>query len=167
MKNCVSVFTARSEYLVNFFTFLAQEVREYLAEIGVERLDDLIGRTDLIECKADNGNPKHALIDFSKLLARVDNNAAIRHVTDQDHGISTVKDVEILHAAQDAIEYQKEISLEYTIAIRTRRRLPAFGCNRCQICENGLPEHTLNIKFKGSAGQSFRVISYSGKSTSN
>lgn len=76
----------------------------------------LSGRTDLIERKADNGNPKHALIDFSKLLARVDNNAAIRHVTDQDHGISTVKDVEILHAAQDAIEYQKEISLEYTIA---------------------------------------------------
>ena len=49
-------FHGRSEYLVNFFTFLAQEVREYLAEIGVERLDDLIGRTDLIERKADNGN---------------------------------------------------------------------------------------------------------------
>ena len=149
-------FHGRSEYLVNFFTFLAQEVREYLAEIGVERLDDLIGRTDLIECKADNGNPKHALIDFSKLLARVDNNAAIRHVTDQDHGISTVKDVEILHAAQDAIEYQKEISLEYTIA-NTDRAVGAMlsGAIAAKYGENGLPEHTLNIKFKGSAGQSF------------
>ncbi|WP_195333893.1 glutamate synthase large subunit [Bacteroides salyersiae] len=149
-------FHGRSEYLVNFFTFLAQEVREYLAEIGVERLDDLIGRTDLIERKADNGNPKHALIDFSKLLARVDNNAAIRHVTDQDHGISTVKDVEILHAAQDAIEYQKEISLEYTIA-NTDRAVGAMlsGAIAAKYGENGLPEHTLNIKFKGSAGQSF------------
>ena len=149
-------FHGRSEYLVNFFTFLAQEVREYLAEIGVERLDDLIGRTDLIERKADNGNPKHALIDFSKLLARVDNNAAIRHVTNQDHGISTVKDVEILHAAQDAIEYQKEISLEYTIA-NTDRAVGAMlsGAIAAKYGENGLPEHTLNIKFKGSAGQSF------------
>ena len=149
-------FHGRSEYLVNFFTFLAQEVREYLAEIGVERLDDLIGRTDLIERKADNGNPKHALIDFSKLLARVVNNAAIRHVTDQDHGISTVKDVEILHAAQDAIEYQKEISLEYTIA-NTDRAVGAMlsGAIAAKYGENGLPEHTLNIKFKGSAGQSF------------
>ena len=149
-------FHGRSEYLVNFFTFLAQEVREYLAEIGVERLDDLIGRTDLIERKADNRNPKHALIDFSKLLARVDSNAAIRHVTDQDHGISTVKDVEILHAAQDAIEYQKEISLEYTIA-NTDRAVGAMlsGAIAAKYGENGLPEHTLNIKFKGSAGQSF------------
>ena len=149
-------FRGRSEYLVNFFTFLAQEVREYLAEIGVERLDDLIGRTDLIERKTDNVNPKHALIDFSKILARVDNSAAIHHVTDQDHGISTVKDVEILHAAQDAIEYQKEISLEYTIA-NTDRAVGAMlsGAIAAKYGENGLPEHTLNIKFKGSAGQSF------------
>ena len=65
-------FRGRSEYLVNFFTFLAQEVREYLAEIGVERLDDIIGRTDLIVRKPDDGIRKHQLISFDKLLARVD-----------------------------------------------------------------------------------------------
>ena len=86
-------FRGRSEYLVNFFTFLAQEVREYLAEIGVERLDDIIGRTDLIVRKPDDGIRKHQLISFDKLLARVDNEAAIRHVTDQQHGIDHVKDV--------------------------------------------------------------------------
>ena len=80
-------FRGRSEYLVNFFTFLAQEVREYLAEIGVERLDDIIGRTDLIVRKPDDGIRKHQLISFDKLLARVDNEAAIRHVTDQQHGM--------------------------------------------------------------------------------
>ena len=149
-------FRGRSEYLVNFFTFLAQEVREYLAEIGVERLDDIIGRTDLIVRKPDDGIRKHQLISFDKLLARVDNEAAIRHVTDQQHGIDHVKDVEMLHAAAEAVENQKEISLEYTIA-NTDRACGAMlsGVIAAKYGEKGLPEHTLNVKFKGSAGQSF------------
>ena len=149
-------FHGRSEYLVNFFTFLAQEVREYLAEIGVERLDDIIGRTDLIVRKPDDGIRKHQLISFDKLLARVDNEAAIRHVTDQQHGIDHVKDVEILHAAAEAVENQKEVSLEYTIA-NTDRACGAMlsGVIAAKYGEKGLPEHTLNVKFKGSAGQSF------------
>lgn len=149
-------FRGRSEYLVNFFTFLAQEVREYLAEIGVERLDDIIGRTDLIVRKPDDGIRKHQLISFDKLLARVDNEAAIRHVTDQQHGIAHVKDVEMLHAAAEAVENQKEISLEYTIA-NTDRACGAMlsGVIAAKYGEKGLPEHTLNVKFKGSAGQSF------------
>ena len=149
-------FHGRSEYLVNFFTFLAQEVREYLAEIGVERLDDIIGRTDLIVRKPDDGIRKHQLISFDKLLARVDNEAAIRHVTDQQHGIDHVKDVEMLHAAAEAVENQKEISLEYTIA-NTDRACGAMlsGVIAAKYGEKGLPEHTLNVKFKGSAGQSF------------
>ena len=149
-------FRGRSEYLVNFFTFLAQEVREYLAEIGVERLDDIIGRTDLIVRKPDDGIRKHQLISFDKLLARVDNEASIRHVTDQQHGIDHVKDVEILHAAAEAVENRKEISLEYTIA-NTDRACGAMlsGVIAAKYGEKGLPEHTLNVKFKGSAGQSF------------
>ncbi|WP_455590192.1 glutamate synthase large subunit [Bacteroides rodentium] len=149
-------FRGRSEYLVNFFTFLAQEVREYLAEIGVERLDDIIGRTDLIVRKPDDGIRKHQLISFDKLLARVDNEAAIRHVTDQQHGIDHVKDVEILHAAAQAVESRKEVSLEYTIA-NTDRACGAMlsGAIAAKYGEKGLPEHTLNVKFKGSAGQSF------------
>ena len=149
-------FRGRSEYLVNFFTLLAQEVREYLAEIGVERLDDIIGRTDLIVRKPDDGIRKHQLISFDKLLARVDNEAAIRHVTDQQHGIDHVKDVEMLHAAAEAVENQKEISLEYTIA-NTDRACGAMlsGVIAAKYGEKGLPEHTLNVKFKGSAGQSF------------
>ena len=149
-------FRGRSEYLVNFFTFLAQEVREYLAEIGVERLDDIIGRTDLIVRKPDDGIRKHQLISFDKLLARVDNEAAIRHVTDQQHGIDHVKDVEMLHAAAEAVENQKEISLEYTIA-NTDRACAAMlsGVIAAKYGEKGLREHTLNVKFKGSAGQSF------------
>jgi glutamate synthase (NADPH/NADH) large chain len=149
-------FRGRSEYLINFFTFLAQEVREYLAEIGVERMDDIIGRTDLIELKPADKSEKHRLIKFDALLARINNGAAIHHVTEQDHGIATVKDVTIIEAARDAIDNQKEISLEYTIA-NTDRAVGAMlsGTIATKYGEAGLPEHTLNIKFKGSAGQSF------------
>ena len=149
-------FRGRSEYLVNFFTFLAQEVREYLAEIGVERLDDIIGRTDLIEIQQAPSEKKSSLLDFNRLLHRVDNGAAIHHVMEQKHDIAHVKDVTILAAARDAIENGKEISLEYTIA-NTDRACGAMlsGVIAAKYGEKGLPEHTLNVKFKGSAGQSF------------
>ena len=149
-------FMGRSEYLINFFTFLAQEVREYLAEIGVKRLDDIIGRTDLIVRKADDGIRKHQLISFDRLLSRIPGDAAIRHIIDQQHGIEKVKDVDIIRAATDALESQKEVSLEYTIA-NTDRACGAMlsGVVATKYGEKGLPEHTLNIKFKGSAGQSF------------
>ena len=149
-------FMGRSEYLVNYFTFLAQEVREYLAEIGAKSMDEIIGRTDLIIRKADDGIKKHELIDFSKILTRIDNGAAIHHVIDQQHGIDTVKDVEILRAAADTLENQREMSLEYTIA-NTDRAVGAMlsGAVAAKYGAAGLPDQTLNVKFKGSAGQSF------------
>jgi glutamate synthase (NADPH/NADH) large chain len=149
-------FISRSEYLVNYFTFLAREVREYLAEIGVEKLDDIIGRTDLIIRRPDDGIKKHQLINFDKVLARVDNGAAIRHIINQQHGIDRVKDVEMLNAAANAVDEQKEVSLEYTIA-NTDRACGAMlsGAIAAKYGAKGLPEHTLNVKFKGSAGQSF------------
>lgn len=73
-------FHGRHEYLVNFFTFLAEEVREYLAEMGFRRLDDIIGRTDLIDrlSSTSSASGKYALLDFSKLLH-------IRHKRRQSH----------------------------------------------------------------------------------
>ena len=109
-------FLGRSEYLVNFFTFLAEEVREHLAEMGFTKLDDIVGRTDLINRKSENKTEKHALLDFSKVLFRINNDAALRHIINQDHGVDQVKDVAIIQAAKAAIEDNKEISLEYTIA---------------------------------------------------
>lgn len=156
-------FIGRSEYLVNFFTFLAQEVREYLAEIGVSCLNDIIGRTDLIERISNNKCEKHRLIDFSKMLARIDNNAAIKNIIGQDHGISNVKDIEIIHATQRAIESQEELSLEYSIK-NTDRSVGAMlsGVIASKYGNKGLPEHSINIKFKGSAGQSFGAFLATG-----
>lgn len=165
-------FSGRSEYLVNFFSYLAQEVREHLAELGFEKLDDIVGRTDLIERKPNGNNPTHELLDFSKVLMTSssphstqvnaeggDNTllrSAIRNTTVQDHGISKVKDITMIKAAKEAIEEYKEVSLEYTIA-NTDRSVGAMlsGSIAMKYGGKGLPEHTLNIKFKGSAGQSF------------
>ena len=149
-------FLGRSEYLVNYFTFLAQEVREYLAEIGAKSMDEIIGRTDLIVRKADDGVKKHELINFGRLLTRINSDAAIHHVIDQQHGIETVKDVEILRAAAETLENQREMSLEYTIA-NTDRAVGAMlsGAVAAKYGAKGLPEQTLTVKFKGSAGQSF------------
>ncbi|NDV83599.1 glutamate synthase large subunit [Bacteroides sp. 51] len=146
-------FLGRSEYLVHFFSYLAEEVREYLAELGFEKLDDIVGRTDLIERKPNGNNPKHALLDFSKVLLSL---GATRHTTRQDHAIDHVKDIAMIEAAKEAIGKYKEVSLEYTIA-NTDRSVGAMlsGSIAMKYGGKGLPEHTLNIKFKGSAGQSF------------
>ncbi|MDR0938830.1 MAG: glutamate synthase large subunit [Mediterranea sp.] len=158
-------FHGRAEYLVNFFTFLAQEVREHLAEMGYKKLDDIIGHTELITRKPgkDDPNPKHALINFGKMLTRIAGNAAIHHVIDQQHGIDSVKDVAIIAAAKEAIEREKEVSLEYTIA-NTDRAIGAMlsGVIAQKYGERGLPEDTLNVKFKGSAGQSFGAFLVAG-----
>lgn len=151
-------FHGRYEYLVNFFTFLAEEVREYLAEMGFAKLDDIIGRTDLIELGHHYSSAKYELLDFSKLLhvpAQAATNA-IRHTTKQVHMIENVKDRDIILHAMPAIEYQHEISLDYAIA-NTDRSVGAMlsGEIARRYGNVGLPEHTLNIKFKGSAGQSF------------
>ena len=151
-------FHGRHEYLVNFFTFLAEEVREYLAEMGFKRLDDIIGHTELITLRPIASSGKYALLDFSKLLHVPAQAAthAVRHTTEQEHMIGNVKDRDIIQHAMPAIEHQQEISLDYAIA-NTDRSVGAMlsGEIAKRYGNAGLPEHTLNIKFKGSAGQSF------------
>ena len=149
-------FIGHYEYIVNYFTFLAQEVREYLADMGFKKLDDIIGRTDLIEIIDSNNNYKWSLLDFSKLIAQIDNNKVIHNIATQNHDINNIKDIAIINACKDAIEKSKEVSLEYTIE-NTDRSVGAMlsGIIAKKYGQKGLPEETINIKFKGSAGQSF------------
>ena len=148
-------FRGHYRYVVNFFRFLAQEVREYLAEMGFSRLEDIVGRTDLIEIRPTT-HEKASLLDFSKLLHKVDNGAALHNVTEQRHEIEHVKDVSMLAAAREALENRKEVSLEYAIS-NTDRSVGAMlaGAVAKKYGQAGLPEQTIHIKFKGSAGQSF------------
>jgi len=158
-------FHGRHEYLVNFFTFLAEEVREHLAELGFTKLDDIVGRTDLIERKHITTNGKYELIDLSKLtyMPAKATEAAIHHIGKQKHQLDEVKDNTIIAQAAEAIEHEKEVSLEYTIG-NTDRSVGAMlsGVIAKKHGAAGLPEHTLNIKFKGSAGQSFGAFLTNG-----
>ena len=149
-------FRGRYEYVVNFFRFMAQEVREYLAEMGFKHLDDIVGRTDLITIKPSAAGSKESLLDFSQMLHQVDNGAALHNVTEQKHEIDKVLDRTILAAAHEALESKKEISLEYAIA-NTDRSVGAMlsGAVALKYGQKGLPAQTIHIKFKGSAGQSF------------
>lgn len=151
-------FHGRHEYLVNFFTFLAREVREYLAELGYTKLDDIIGRTDLLMRKPSDHIEKHDLLDLSRLIHLPEQAATqtIHQVTRQLHAIDNVKDVDIIRHAKAAIESGQEVSLDYAIA-NTDRSVGAMlsGEIAKRYGNIGLPENTLHIKFKGAAGQSF------------
>lgn len=149
-------FRGHYQYLVNYFEFLAQEVREYLAEMGFTRLEDIVGRTDLIEIKPRPEGSKAALVDFSRLLHRVDTDAAICHCTEQEHEIDTVLDRRILADAQPAIDGQTPTELEYPIRNTDRSAGTMLSGAVCkQYGHAGLPDETIRVTFRGSAGQSF------------
>ncbi len=160
-------FMGRSEYVVNFFTFLAEQVREYLAEIGVRKLKDIIGRTDLIEVKTvpvgSSVESKWATIDFSRLLYRPDTDKPLFWDRGSFTTVSGVKDEEIIKAAQKAIDDQEEVNLDYAIK-NTDRAVGTMlsGVIAKKYGEVGLPDGTINIKFKGSAGQSFGAFAVKG-----
>ena len=146
-------FIGRYEYLVHFFTFLAQEVREYLAEMGFRHLNDIVGHTELIETKP-------SILDFERLLNKEE---GMLHFTGDIHQPSvplgmqeTIIDEQMIAAAGKAIEHQEEVNLDYTIK-NTDRAVGTMlsGVIAKKYGEQGLPEGTVNVKFKGSAGQSF------------
>lgn len=151
-------FHGRYEYLVNFFTFLAEEVREYLAEMGFRKLDEVIGRTDLLVRKPSDGVHKHDLLDFSRILyfPMAFQDRALYHVADSLHEMGAVKDLQLIEDARPALEEKQDLLLSYPI-VNTDRSVGAMlsGVIAQQYGEIGLPEQALKIRFKGSAGQSF------------
>ena len=157
-------FMGRYEYLVNYFNFLAQEVREYLAEMGFERLEDIIGRTDLIAV-ADSDTQ----LDFSRLLNREDGvlrfTGDIRKPSTPLGMQGTVLDKQMIAAAEKAIERQDEVSLDYAIK-NTDRAVGAMlsGKIASRYGLAGLADDTIQVKFKGSAGQSFGAFLVHGVS---
>ena len=157
-------FIGRYEYLVNFFTFLAQEVREYLAEMGFTKLNDIVGHTELIVPK-ETDDPKTASLDFRRLLHRETGHCSLYHTTSQKHELDNVLDQQIIRAAQNAIEHQDEVNLDYAIK-NTDRAVGTMlsGMIAEKYGDKGLPENTINVKFKGSAGQSFGAFLVNGVS---
>ena len=156
-------FRGRADYVVNFFTFLAQQVREYLAEIGVRSLKDIIGRTDLITIKPREKDTKQATIDFSRLLYMDADADALCWDGGEFTSLPSVKDDQIINACTPAIECGDEVNLDYAIKNTDRAVTTKLsGIIAKKYGEAGLPDSTINIKFKGSAGQSFGAFAVHG-----
>lgn len=112
-------FRGHYQYLINYFEFLAQEVREYLAAMGFTRLQDIIGRTDLIEIAPHSQTGKIGGLDFSRILHQVDNGADIHYIKNRPLDLSEVKDRSIIAAAHEALDSKRPVELEYTIRTQT------------------------------------------------
>ena len=164
-------FEGRAEYVVNYFTFLAQQVREYLSEIGVHSLKEIIGHTELIEVtppQSPRGEESAAAekwktIDYARLLHKPETDKPLYWDRGAYTKVTGVKDEEIIRAARQAIDEQEEVTLDYAIK-NTDRAVTTMlsGEIAKKYGEAGLPDHTINIKFKGSAGQSFGAFAVSG-----
>ena len=164
-------FEGRAEYVVNYFTFLAQQVREYLSEIGVHSLKEIIGHTELIEIseklkvKSEKlaAVEKWKTIDYARLLHKPETDKPLYWDRGAYTKVTGVKDEEIIRAARQAIDEQEEVTLDYAIK-NTDRAVTTMlsGEIAKKYGEAGLPDHTINIKFKGSAGQSFGAFAVNG-----
>ncbi|MFI3281398.1 MAG: glutamate synthase large subunit [Rikenellaceae bacterium] len=151
-------FLGRSEYVVNFLVYLAEEVREILAEMGYTSLDEIIGHPELLEVDPAKKAAKTEHLDFSDLLyvpAEAATNA-IRKVKDQEHDIFQILDRKLISATVQSVERQMPAEIEMPIC-NTDRSTGAMlsGVVATKYGNAGLPDDTIACKFKGSAGQSF------------
>lgn len=151
-------FTGKHEYLVNFFNFIAQDVREHLAEMGYRKLDDIIGHAELLERKVIEGNPKIKKVDLSKIMFAPKNieNLAIRHISEQDHKLDAVLDRELIKKSLPALDLCMPVQIKSRIK-NTDRTVGAMlsGEIAKRYGQTGLPTDTIKAYFEGSAGQSF------------
>ncbi|MEG1905390.1 MAG: glutamate synthase-related protein, partial [Bacteroidales bacterium] len=151
-------FLGKAEYLINFFTYLAEEVRELLAEMGFTSLDQIIGRSDLLVQKAPTGNEKVDKADLSRLLWQTaeDENAPL-HKTQQGYQQlpQTINSV-LVNDLSSFIRSRAKANFHYPIH-NTDRAVGATLSGKIASAygEEGLPEDTIHCTFEGSAGQSF------------
>jgi glutamate synthase domain-containing protein 2/glutamate synthase domain-containing protein 1/glutamate synthase domain-containing protein 3 len=153
-------FAGKAEHLVNYFRFVAQEVRETLADLGYRKLEELTGRSDLLK---PNDAIKHWKlrqgIDFSAILKRPEppyEGVAIRRVCGQEHGLEKALDKELIERCRPAIEKMEPIHFDLPIrnVNRTVGTMLGAAVSKSHGLE-GLPDNTIKIRFTGSAGQSF------------
>jgi glutamate synthase (NADPH/NADH) large chain len=151
-------FLGKHEYVVNYFTFIAQEVRELLAQLGFRSLDEVIGRVDLLEQDMSVGNWKTKGIDMSNLLYSPEEAKVypIRNITEQKHKIDDVLDRELIKQARAALVNKSKVWIAKEIHNVDRTVGAMLGGEVSKkYGEAGLPKNTINCTFRGSAGQSF------------
>ncbi len=151
-------FQGAPEHVINYFFFVAEEVRELMAAMGVRTIDELIGRTDLLDKKQAIEHWKARGLDFSRLFHRpqVGPEVAVRNTEEQNHDIYEILDRELITQATPALESGTPVQIEMPIRNMNRTTGAMLsGEVAKRYGHAGLPEDSISVKFKGTAGQSF------------
>ena len=158
-------FQGQPEHVINYFFFIAEEVRELMAKLGFRRMDEMIGRVDRIEMRAAIDHWKARGLDFSAILfnPQVPSRVARRCVTKQDHGLEHALDFKLIDHAREAIENGTPVEIKLPIR-NTHRTVGAMlsGEIARRHGSKGLPDDTIRFNFTGSAGQSFGAFLANG-----
>ena len=158
-------FRGKPEHVVNYFFFVAEEVRELMAQLGVRCFDELIGRTDLLDMRKGISHWKAKGLDFSKIfhMPSMPEDVARFHCEAQDHGLSRALDQRLIELAQPALERRERVSIEMPIRNinRTVGTMLSHEVAK-RYGHDGLPENTIHVRFAGSAGQSFGAFLAAG-----
>lgn len=154
-------FTGQPEHVVNYFFFVAEEVRELMASMGVRTFDDLIGRSDLLDTKKGVEHWKAKGLDFSRIFHQVNmpREVSRRHTESQDHGLSGALDNMLIERAKPALEKKEAVTIESPVR-NCHRTVGAMlsGEVAKRYGNEGLPADTIRIKLNGTAGQSFAAF---------
>ncbi|QFY42822.1 glutamate synthase large subunit [Candidatus Methylospira mobilis] len=160
-------FTGQPEHVVNFFFFVAEELRQLMAQLGCRTVSEMIGRSDLLDMRRAISHWKASKIDLSRILHKPEAapGIAIRNVEQQDHGLDKALDLQLIAQAQPALEKAQPVRIETEIHNYNR----TFGAMLSgEVAKRhghkGLPEDTIAIKVRGTAGQSFGAFLAAGVS---
>ena len=152
-------FTGKPEYVENLMIFIARELREIMARLGIRSVAELVGRIDLVRQKSQDDNFKLSRVDLKRILFRpyIDSSVGHMHTVDQDHELERTLDMsKLLRMCRPAIEDQKPIRAKLAITNINRVVGTLVGSEVTRrYGESGLPDNTIKLNFEGSAGQSF------------
>ena len=158
-------FAGEADIVVNFFTLMAQGLREIMAELGYRTINEMVGQTQSLKLLDNIDHWKYKGVDLSPLLFKEDNadDETLYCSIQQKHLIDDILDRQMMIDSKDALEHQTPVSLEYPV-INTDRTIGAMISNEIskKYDAAGLPENTIKVKFNGSAGQSFGCFSAKG-----
>jgi len=151
-------FTGQPEHVVNYFFFIAQEVREYMAQIGIRKFSDLIGRSDLLNVKAGLTHWKAQGLDFARIFYQPDMPASVArsNTESQDHGLDMALDLQLIAQASQTLKTKQPVVISSTITNVNRSVGTMLSSEVAKRYGNiGLPHDTVTVKLSGTAGQSF------------
>jgi len=150
-------FQGKPEHVVNYFFFVAEEARQIMAQLGIRKFDDLVGRADLLDTRKGLDHWKSKGLDFSRIFHMPDAPAEVprRQIEEQDHGLSCALDVELLEKCKPAFERGEKVKFMHTVRNVNRTVGAMLSGELVRKHPQGLPDQTIFIQMEGTGGQSF------------